>query len=192
LTASKTRFGLKAIGKDVKPASDELYLHLSPQIQQLHQMALYFTVEHQAQKPNSAVAKLAVERNSRLRIFENHRKERPIEWDRSVNLSSKDLPPELTDLIKRAFMCYDDLLDGRHEDDEHKIWRARNEERILRREIANEMAKGTVPHSVHLILDVTERMACATKKRGWKEVFEEYVNEKAPPSSPGSPPRGGA
>jgi len=190
LTASKTRFGLSAIGKDVKPASDELYLQLKEQIQQLHQLALYMTVEHLAQKPEGAQARMAVERNSQLRIFENHRKEPPIEWERGINISEKDLPPETADILARAFGCYQSLLEARHENDAHKTWLARGKERSMRRDMARNIILGKVPPAIHNMLDVSERLACAAKPRMWRDVFEEYVQERESPS-PDMPPRRG-
>jgi hypothetical protein len=182
--ADKATVGLKHLG----PVSDDVYLYLVPQLQYLHQMALYFAVSFQAEKPGSAVQKLAMERNKSVRLFDPDLPPIDPEMLGRVTVSSKDLPPPVSNLIRMNFECYDQLLEARHEKDEHRIWLARSEERKLRQQVRREIDQGNIPHYINVLLDVAERIASSSRKQSWQTALKHHVGELVTTASP-TPPR---
>ena len=151
-------------------------------------MALYVTVKHRAQRPDATRERLAIDRNSPMRIYNPKNPPMASDISETISVSAKDLPPELSELIGKAFRCYERLLDGRHEQDEVKIWQARSEEKSIKRRIGQELSKGNIPRDVPILLEVAQRMVSGTEPQQWQEVLENYCAElKASPS-----PRPGA
>src|SRR4051812_15406215 len=89
---------------------------LGQEIDALHQMALYFTLQHQTDEAGRDARETFQRRVSPIRLFVPTD---PAPDAMSLPITSDQLPKPLGKLIDDLFGCYQELLDGRYKDDGH-------------------------------------------------------------------------
>ena len=164
-------------GVHLKKMPESLCIDLIQLLDEVFDEALMHTIDHQVEIPNSELAKSFREKSKRLRVFDPESNLPPISKDPDIAFSADNLPPEIFNTLKAAFSCCHDILVSRYIRDKEGGWGAQAKLGSARKAIQFEVAKGTIPKTIPLLLNIAESLAFSEKPVDLETLVQQHFQQ---------------